>query len=363
MRETNWQKKVGPTLLQRLQTAETTGVGDKTISALVAFKKRADRWLGKNHDVLFNSADLGVSNLALSSADIAGIAQEGDIAWIDADHVAARIPGSVSFTTEACPLNADVFRRYKTKSPLIELDGDGITVMVQDTGYSPHRDIQKLVEVRDFTTDGTVLDYYGHGTAIVSQMGAVGSYPGLIPQAHIAMARIFDRRGSCLLSSILRAHAWALEKEVDVVNMSYGSPLPNPIAGWALERLSRAGVCLVAAAGNSGPTGHVEFPGAFPSVIAVAALDKSGRVANFSSRGIPGRRPMKPDLAAEGVQIVMAHSPHGEMGTPVDADHIAASGTSFAAPIVAGLAAMVRQAKGDLSPLQMRQILQDAAQR
>lgn len=357
------RQKLCPTLREHLMRAELSAVSSNPIPVMAACKPSGFRAIQRNHKPHFVSEALGLAILDLQAAEVLALARDGGILLLEKDGRFASIPLPQAATIG--PLNTDVFQHYKSAPPLRDLNGEGVAAQIQDTGYSPHPDIPADIVVVDCTGEGTTRDYHGHGTAIVSQMAAVGRFPGLIQNASIQMARIFDQNGQTQLSSILRAHAAALEKGVNVVSMSYGSPIPHPLIGWALRRLNAAGICLVAAAGNSGPRlGTVEFPGAYAEVIAVAALTKQGALAAFSSRGAPGHSPAKPDIAAEGVNIVMAASPDGEMGTPVAPGYVSASGTSFACPIGACLAAMILQAKGTSTPpSQVRDILQGSSSR
>lgn len=357
------RRKLCSALREHLASATLSAGPSDLVTVVAACKQSGFRTIQKHHATRFVSEALGLAVLELQVADLLALTRDNGILLLEKDCRFATMPAPQSVTIG--PLNADVFQRYKSSPRLRDLNGEGITVQVQDTGYSPHPDIPSNVVVVDCTGEGTTRDHYGHGTAIISQLAAVGRFPGLIPHATLHMARIFSRNGSTQLSSILKAHAAALEQGVNVVSMSYGSPLSHPLIGWALRRLNAAGICLIAAAGNSGPgLGTVEYPGAYREVVAVAALTKQGELATFSSRGRPRQSPSKPDIAAEGVNIVMAASPDGAMGSPVAPGYISASGTSFACPIGACLAAMILQAKGaSTPPHQVRELLQASSSR
>ncbi len=351
--------KIGPGLAGELSGLSLAS-GKNPPLAVVAFGSHSMlTTIERNHDVLFSSRAIPFASLFLNAAEVPRLAREKDIYLLETD---ARYEFAPSPLPAHGPRNADVYARYKV-GVLRKLDGHGIKIMVQDTGYSPHPDISKSVRVIDCTDEGNTRDFHGHGTAIVSQMAATGPYPGLVPRAHVTMARIFDKAMYTTLSRILRACAIAIEERVNVVSMSYGGPVPNVAIDLAMKKLYSAGICLVAAAGNSGPAnGTMEYPAGYESVLAIAAVDKQGKLARFSSRGRLGQKPMKPDLALEGVNIVMAKSPDGRMGTPVERGYIMASGTSFACPIAASLAAMILEAKGTgMSPVHVAEHLRTSA--
>jgi subtilisin family serine protease len=352
------RNKFGSSLAAELTQMQPAGQASASLKVVIACTDSGLRTLRRNHKLDCEAEALPFAVADLSRSEISRLAQDRGILTMDKESEFASIRQPVPIVT---PAQADVYRRYKT-GPLQGLDGDGVRIMVQDSGFSRHPDISAKVSVIDLTGEGDTRDQHGHGTAIASQFLARGPYPGLVPQAELTMARIFDRQMTTRLSWILKACSLAMEKSVHIVSMSYGGAAPTPIMGWALKRLHGAGITLFAAAGNSGPgTGTLEYPGGYPDVIAVAAVTKDGRTAPFSSRGNPGQRPLKPDLAVEGVNIVMARSPDGTMGTPVANGYIMASGTSFACPIAAALGAMVCQAqKLQVSPEQIRAVLQES---
>ncbi|MCK9927151.1 S8 family serine peptidase, partial [Frankia sp. Mgl5] len=88
---------------------------------------------------------------------------------------------------------------------------------------------------------------------------------------------------------------WAIQHKMDVINMSFGTSEDNYALRHAIREASRAGIILVASAGNNG--GKLEYPGAYREVVAVGAVDKENKLADFSSRG-PGL-----DVVAPGVGI------------------------------------------------------------
>ena len=355
------QNKFGPGLDMRMRAPASAG-GDESLRVVVLCTDRGLKTLRRHHDLAVSSEALPFAVVsAVTRSEILRLAQDRGIRLLEIDERYASVPDPVAGTGLR---NADVFSRYK-HGPLRDLNGSGVRVLIQDTGYSTHPDIPNRIRSIDCTSDGTTRDYHGHGTAIVSQMAARGKFPGLIPEAEIMMARIFDRSQSTSLSAILRACSAALEHSAHVVSMSYGGPMPNPAIALAMRRLHASGVCLIAAAGNSGPAnGTIEYPGGYAEVLATAAVTKDGRLAPFSSRGRPRQNPMKPDVALEGVNIVMAKSPDGNMGTPAEPGYIMASGTSFACPIGACLAAMVIEARGTrTAPNDVYEILRRSARR
>jgi subtilisin family serine protease len=150
---------------------------------------------------------------------------------------------------------------------------------------------------------------------------------GVLPGAQLYVAGVFyeDHRGGLLSEAedLVRALDWLMERRVPVINMSLSGP-PNEVLRVTISRALRAGHLIVAAAGNSGPASPPLYPAAYEGVIAVTAVDSKRNVYRRASRGA------HIELAALGVDIVAA-APDG---------FAAYSGTSFASPYVAALAAL-----------------------
>jgi subtilisin family serine protease len=242
------------------------------------------------------------------------------------------------------------------------LDGRGVTVGSIDTGVdADHPDLAgKIVAWRDFARGRPApYDDNGHGTHTIGTMvgGAAGGAPiGVAPGARVVVAKALDRRGDATLSTLMAAAEWMADPDGDpstadfpaVVNASWGAPggggrLLRPI----IRRWRQLGIVPVFAAGNTGRS--VAAPASYPESLAVGALGPQGRVARFSSRE-PAMR--KPDLAGPGVGVVSS-MPGGAWGD--------LSGTSMAAPHVAGTVALLRQAAPALRASAIEAILRRTA--
>ncbi|MGW6499693.1 S8 family serine peptidase [Nonomuraea angiospora] len=224
------------------------------------------------------------------------------------------------------------------------MTGKGVTVAVLDSGYDPdHPDLKGVVtQSRNFSEDADVRDLSGHGTHVASIVASVDeTYRGVAPDAKLAVAKVGGASG-IFESAILAGMEWAaVEVKAKVVNMSLGAP-DNPDLDpveQALNTLSeRTGALFVVAAGNTG-AGPLLSPAGADAALAVGSVDRANRLAPFSSRGPrDGDHAIKPDVTAPGVGIVAA-APGGR--------HVARSGTSMAAPHVAGAAAILAQRHPD----------------
>jgi serine protease AprX len=302
----------------------------------------------------------------------------------------------------------------------LPVNGSGVTVLVNDSGIDgTHRDHAfgtHLVQNVEAATNLNALEptllpisYVenvpntdstgGHGTHVAGIVGATGAmsagkHEGVAPGADLVG---YGSGAGLLLLDTLGGFDYALTHQVQygirVVTNSWGTTSdvgtdvdPNDPINVATKRLYDRGVVVVFSAGNSGPnagtiTGNYKKA---PWAITVAAGTKSGTLADFSSRGISGKSGSftvdgqtwtwydRPTVTAPGALIIStrAASPIGVIGTPDDIELIepaylpfytTLSGTSMAAPHVAGIVALLLDANPNLSPAQIKQIIQETA--
>jgi subtilisin family serine protease len=255
--------------------------------------------------------------------------------------------------------------------------GEGVTVGVVDTGVDathPDLDDGVVTAARDFTDDSpdSTTDDVGHGTHVASIVAGSGEASdgvnrGVAPDARLLDAKVLTPDGGDT-SWVIDGMEWAAEQGADILNLSLGEPGnytdgTDP-ASLAVDALSeRYGLLAVAAAGNEGPEpGTIPTLGTASSALTVAAVGDDDRVADFSSVGPRVDGALKPDIAAPGVGIVAARAAGTALGEPVDDLHVAASGTSMAAPHVAGAAAVVRSARPKLGGQELKDVLMASAQ-
>ncbi|MGK5673671.1 S8 family serine peptidase [Micromonospora sp. URMC 106] len=252
--------------------------------------------------------------------------------------------------------------------------GTGVTVAVLDSGIDlEHPDFAgKVATSRDFSGKGTVEDGHGHGThvaSIVAGSGAAadGRYRGVAPGATLAVGKVLDDSGSGTFDAVLAGMQWAaVEARARVVNMSLGS-LPtdgsDPMS-VALNELTREhGTLFVVAAGNHGADETVSTPAAADAALAVGSVSVGDELSRFSSRGPRyGDGAAKPDLAAPGADIVAARPADVDpLGDAVGDAYQRMSGTSMAAPHVAGSAALLAQQHPDWKATDLKAALMSTA--
>ncbi len=297
------------------------------------------------------------------------------------------------------------------------MTGAGVAVAVVDTGVANHPDLQRpkgspqVVEVEIVGHEPGLADYYGHGThvaGIINGNGASSSdkysyrtFKGLAPGAQIISIRALYPDGTGYTSDIISGINWAILNKalynIRVMNLSLGHPVyqsykMDPLC-QAVRSANDSGILAVVAAGNDGARGTgfgtIDVPGNEPSAITVGAMDDSGTVTTtddvlawYSSKG-PTLIDFiaKPDIVAPGTSIVslrdsgsyldtnyhqftlkLGDYETGPSGTLTnDGLYYRLSGTSMAAPMVTGAAALMFQKDPSLNPATVKARLMLAA--
>lgn len=229
--------------------------------------------------------------------------------------------------------------------------GNGVRVAVLDSGIDAgHAAFSgRIAAMRSFVPGQDVDDKCGHGThcaGIAAGAGlAHGRYMGVAPQASLLIGKVLSDAGFGQTSWIIRGLAWAAAEGAQVVSLSLGSggrsDGSDPLS-MACNALARSNIVVVSSAGNSGAREDISIPSDASEVICVGAVDERFALADFSSRGPAANGVQKPDIAAPGVRIAAPRSAKCELvALPGLPDYAALSGTSMAAPVVAGAAAVL----------------------
>ena len=286
----------------------------------------------------------------------------------------------------------------------LPVTGKNVTVAVLDTGIDgTHGDLSGRVtkNIKLFDTQSLSPGFSypvnteglpstdllsGHGTFVAGLIAGNGSlsggkYSGVAPDARL----VGLSAGELSLFYVLDGFDYLLANGGDlgvrVVNCSFSANTlfdTNDPVNIATKMLTEAGINVVFSAGNSGPGAHTLNPyAAAPWVIGVGATDTEGRLASFSSRGDFGNPLLHPTLVAPGVGVVSVRgsgvanvtgaeglllgSDAQRLGLTELPNYTTANGTSFSAPQVAGAIALMLEANPDLTPAQIKDILQRTA--
>ncbi|MFI5757261.1 S8 family serine peptidase [Streptomyces sp. NPDC051569] len=246
--------------------------------------------------------------------------------------------------------------------------GTGVRVAVLDTGAdTAHPDlVDRVVGSRSFVPDEDVVDRDGHGTHTASTVAGTGAASGgkergVAPDADLLVGKVLDNGGAGQDSWIIAGMEWAARTEhAKVINMSLGNRFlhdqTDPMS-QSLNRLSaETGALFVVAAGNSGPSPYsVSAPGTADAALTVGAVNASDELDPRSSSG-PRMLDdgLKPDVTAPGVDVLAARSRYASTG---EGYYATMSGTSMAAPHVAGAAVLLAQEHPEWTGQQIKDAL------
>jgi hypothetical protein len=234
--------------------------------------------------------------------------------------------------------------------------GSRVLVAVIDSGIdASHEDLAGAV-VRSFDSAATAGNggagsstagtggAHPHGTGMAGAIAARRNVLGVAPRVGVLAVRAFDPRthgGEGTTFSIIKGIEWAAENGARVINMSFAGPA-DPRLADVLDRASKRGIVLIAAAGNAGPKSPPLFPAADRNVIAVTATDMEDRIYTGAVRG------NHIAVAAPGVEILVP-APGG--------NYQFTTGTSVAAAHVSGVVALLLERNPKLTPADIRRIL------
>ncbi len=223
--------------------------------------------------------------------------------------------------------------------------GAGVTIAVIDTGVdAKHPDlagaVQPGLDLYAYKAGDSTgrTDLLGHGTAMAAIIAGRGhsngaGILGIAPAAKILPVRVLD--GGFLSSGdVAKAMDYAIDHHVGVINMSFGGGDDTPIRN-AVKRAQAADIVLVAGAGNRDTASAGLYPGKYPQVLTVGAVDQTGKIWSGSVTG------PQVGIVAPGVDIASADI----KGT----GYSLSTGTSDATAIVSGAAALIRAKFPNLS--------------
>ena len=307
-----------------------------------------------------------------------------------------------------------------TAARQLSLTGNGVGIAVIDSGIAgSHADLShvrrhmgadRVVHFKDFTKPSNSrvwsteipTDEYGHGThvaGIIAGSGyeSKGARAGIAPGSHLIGLKVLDAEGNGHISDVIAAIDYAISVKdaynIRIINLSVGSGVfesfnRDPLA-LAARRAVNAGIVVITAAGNLGQSdngllqyGGITSPGNAPWVLTVGASSHEGTsqrsddvLADFSSRGPTWLDfAAKPDLVAPGVGIESLAAPQSTLYSSMSdylldgvrhgsyKPYLSLSGTSMAAPVVAGTVALMLEANPSLTPNAVKAILQYTAE-
>ena len=268
-------------------------------------------------------------------------------------------------------------------------DGAGSAVAIIDTGIDgAHASLDDLDDDNS-TNDPKIIAFYdpvnnpsltngtevfpyddqGHGSHCAGTTAGTGApnyeHVGMAPQAFLVGVKVLDAGGSGSFATVMAGMEWTVENRfkfnIRGASMSLGGP---GLAEWAssdddsvnryANEMMAAGIAIFIAAGNNAVSAQIGTPGSAEDAITVGALDKNSAIAIYSSQGPTEELRVKPNIAYVGSNVMSVAFNSGDQYT-------AMSGTSMATPGAAGVAALMFQANPDLSPFDIKNIMQETA--
>ena len=341
----------------------------------------------------------------LSVADIQTLATNPNVVYISPDRTVKGMLDDANPT-----INANIAFEHG-------IDGTGVGIALIDSGVTSDADLNqqgllgtlglfsRVVYNESFVQGADASDQYGHGTHVAGILAgdavlSTGSqyshtFRGIAPNSQIVNLRVLDANGngtdSAVIQAIERAVALKSQYNIKVINLSLGRPVYesfqlDPLC-QAVEYAWKNGITVVTAAGNFGRTastsgyGTILSPANDPDVITVGAMNDEGtvsrgddRMTSYSSKGPSALdHIVKPDIVAPGNHIISIAQPASTLfseanqaglllpysyywpGRPGNTpSYIALNGTSMAAPMVSGAAALLLQQDPTLTPDQIK---------
>ena len=332
---------------------------------------------------------VGAVSATIPTSQLDALAREAGVARVVTDApVAQTSTGAVDYSklSTLYPTDDDVQRTWDNG-----YDGRGVGIAIIDSGVGASADFgTRLTQVQLVGRTETVDDLNGHGTlvaGIAAGHSADGRFIGIAPGASVYAINV-TRNGQLFSSDVISGLQWVLDNahtyNIRVVNLSVAETTPSSyktsLLDLAVERVWASGTIVVVAAGNTGATQPADYaPANDPLAFTVGGMDDKGTsrlsddvVASFSAGGAIGATTTmdgfaKPEILASARLVPSIL----KAGTTLDKQAPAAnrvatgyakiSGTSFAAPQVAGAAALLFQQHPDWSPDAVKYTLADRA--
>jgi subtilisin family serine protease/archaellum component FlaF (FlaF/FlaG flagellin family) len=300
-----------------------------------------------------------------SASLIASLKNDPNVAYVQVDHVRQAYdvtPNDPFYTDGLQPELQEV----KVPTAWDTTTGSAVTIAVVDTGVTPAGDLLtsgKVLAGYNFVSnntntnddlvenDGTVV---GHGTTVASLIAATtnndAGMAGVCWACTILPVKVLNNKGIGNDSNIAKGVVWAVQHGAKIINMSLGGTATSPVLSDAIAYANMNSVLVVAAAGN-GQTSTRSYPAAYLDVVAVGATARNSDArASFSN--FNGTKDKWVDVAAPG--IVAGMDAQGNVNTGQE-------GTSFAAPIVSGIAGLIKSAHPTYTGWSLMQAIQQGA--
>lgn len=232
-------------------------------------------------------------------------------------------------------------------------DGTGVKVGILDTGIDgKHPDLRGLIKGGVNTADSSspYMDENGHGTHVAGTVAALNNKFGVVgvaPKVELYALKCFSPDGTASLNDIAQAIDWAIDHNVRILNMSFGSREPSQVLHRAIKSALNHGIMMIASSGNSAES--IDYPARHAEVLAIGALGRNNKIASFSNYG------SQLNYVLPGVDILSTW--------PVSPWYTTLSGTSMATPHLTGICALLLAQAPELTPIPLKKILDRSTER
>ncbi|MGN7198355.1 S8 family peptidase [Bacillus mycoides] len=330
-------------------------------TVLITFKEKIDKELIFKYkgEILESYENLPIVRVKISSNVIDDLALNDLIEGVEIDNnIKISNQGSdFKFSLSDHSLQTMSWGFEKIQVPSVHkynITGKNVSVAIIDTGidiYHEDLHVNGGISFLDYTT--SYHDDNGHGTHIAGIVGALDNDKGIIgvaPDVDLYSVKALDKEGNGKYSNVIKGIDWAINNDIKIISMSINGIQESVSFEKATELAYKKGILLVSSAGNKGyfNENSIMIPAKYDSVISVGALDEENQRWEFSSRG------KELELMAPGVDI---------LSTFLNGSYIKDSGSSMAAAYVTGLAALIMEKNPLLSNQQVREILQNNAEK
>lgn len=344
---------------------------EDTINALISYKNEEGKQkvLGDVEDVNEVLHNVEMVEATLTEQQLSELKKDPNIEFVDTKEAPMTL---ADLDTPVQPLLVPTWNLSLINTPVAwdsGIFGNKVKVAIIDTGINLIDDLPNVARrvsfVRDMpettikesdNVDRGGIRNNGHGTSVAAVIGArVGGYLkdqktsdviGVAPNVQLYSLKYADGTTSGTTTEIVKSIDWAIANKMDIINISSGLYIDVPALRNAIQKAYNAGILIVASAGNDGNDRNVTYPARYSQVIAVSSVSAKQKISSFSNTG------SSMNLTAPGEAVPTINK---------DGKLIYASGTSYAAPHVTGILALLKQQYPFLSAKELRAKLDEQA--
>lgn len=303
--------------------------------------------LSSKSESVFSDENTAVKKVSLSKSDVNALKNTNGVIAVEKD---VTFSGCNTNDSEDIEVIDCIFKDVESEDlNLWYLDAVGtskdkgkekVKIELLDSGVNLNKDIEvenRVNLIEDDNVNPLYEDFSGHGTAMASVINAKNNgvgVTGINPNAKLYSVRVLDDKIQAPLSRIVEGIQWGIDNDMDIINMSFGTNTNSVILREIIQKAYDAGILLVSATGND-PNSDVQYPAAYPEVLAVGSMNENSEISDFTSVG------NEMDVVAPGEKIETA----GIFGTINGT-----SGTSISTAEVSAVASKILEKDNSKSP-------------